>query len=67
MDLLSQMTGISIANISTSESLVSYGVDSIGVVRAAQKLSGFLGVPVGAIDIFTATCINDLANFAENL
>ncbi|XP_073155220.1 uncharacterized protein [Henckelia pumila] len=67
MELLSQMTGVSISNISTSESLVSYGVDSIGVVRAAQKLSDFLGVPVGAIDIFTATCINDLADFAENL
>lgn len=67
MELLSQMTGVSIANISTTESLVSYGVDSIGVVRAAQKLSEFLGVPVGAIDIFTATCIDDLASFADNL
>ncbi|KAL0461006.1 UNVERIFIED_CONTAM: Long-chain-fatty-acid--AMP ligase FadD28 [Sesamum latifolium] len=67
MELLSQMTGVSIANISTTESLVSYGVDSIGVVRAAQKLSDFLGVPVGAIDIFTATCIDDLANFSDNL
>ncbi|KAL0437251.1 UNVERIFIED_CONTAM: Long-chain-fatty-acid--AMP ligase FadD28 [Sesamum radiatum] len=67
MELLSQMTGVPIANISTTESLVSYGVDSIGVVRAAQKLSDFLGVPVGAIDIFTATCIDDLANFSDNL
>ncbi|KAG8370894.1 hypothetical protein BUALT_Bualt13G0030900 [Buddleja alternifolia] len=67
LELLSQMTGIAIATISTTESLVYYGVDSIGVVRAAQKLSDFLGVPVGAIDIFTATCIDDLANFAESL
>ncbi|KAA8549564.1 hypothetical protein F0562_001418 [Nyssa sinensis] len=65
--LLSEQTGISIANISITESLVSYGIDSIGVVRAAQKLSDFLGVPVGAIDIFTATCIEDLAHFAEDL
>nr|XP_027066369.1 uncharacterized protein LOC113692197 [Coffea arabica] len=65
--LLSEQTGISSAKISTTESLVSYGVDSIGVVRAAQRLSDFLGVQVGAIDIFTATCIDDLANFAENL
>ncbi|KAK9273513.1 hypothetical protein L1049_018323 [Liquidambar formosana] len=34
---------------------------------AAQKLSDFLGVPVGAVDIFTATCIADLASFSENL
>ncbi|KAL8489800.1 hypothetical protein ACS0TY_025616 [Phlomoides rotata] len=67
MEMLSEMTGVSIADISTTESLVSYGVDSIGVVRAAQKLSDFLGVPVGAIDIFTATCIDDLTNFADNL
>ncbi|KAL7084478.1 hypothetical protein ACP275_14G225100 [Erythranthe tilingii] len=67
VELLSQMTGISTAKISTNESLVSYGVDSIGVVRAAQKLSDFLGVPVGAIDIFTATCIDDLAKFSDNL
>ncbi|CAL5423922.1 unnamed protein product [Camellia sinensis] len=60
-------TCIPIAKISITESLMSYGVDSIGVVRAAQKLSSFLGVPVGAIDIFTATCIEDLANFAEDL
>ncbi|XP_048140314.1 uncharacterized protein LOC125316327 [Rhodamnia argentea] len=65
--LISEQTGIAIKNISATESLVSYGIDSIGVVRAAQKLSDFLGVPVGAVDIFTATCIADLANFAENL
>ncbi|KAI6669511.1 hypothetical protein NL676_004396 [Syzygium grande] len=65
--LVSEQTGIAIKNISATESLVSYGIDSIGVVRAAQKLSDFLGVPVGAVDIFTATCIADLANFAENL
>ncbi|KAK3015481.1 hypothetical protein RJ639_005786 [Escallonia herrerae] len=65
--LLSEQTGIPITTISTGETLVSYGVDSIGVVRAAQRLSVFLGTPVGAIDIFTATCIEDLADFAENL
>lgn len=50
-----------------TESLVSYGIDSIIVVQAAQKLSNFLGIPVGAIDIFTASCIDDLADFAEDL
>ncbi|XVF69705.1 hypothetical protein PTKIN_Ptkin11bG0103600 [Pterospermum kingtungense] len=65
--LVSELTGISTNNISATESLVSYGIDSIGVVRAAQKLSDFLGVPVGAVDIFTATCIADLANFSGNL
>lgn len=65
--LVSEQTGIPITKISASESLVSYGIDSIGVVRAAQKLSDFLGVPVGAVDIFTATCIADLASFSENL
>ena len=65
--LVSEQTGIPIKNIFASESLSSYGIDSIGVVRAAQKLSDFLGVPVGAVDMFTATCIADLANFSENL
>ncbi|OMO94048.1 AMP-dependent synthetase/ligase [Corchorus capsularis] len=65
--LVSELTGIPTKSISATESLVSYGIDSIGVVRAAQKLSDFLGVPVGAVDIFTATCIADLANFSENL
>ncbi|KAJ9139715.1 hypothetical protein P3X46_030424 [Hevea brasiliensis] len=65
--LVSEQTGISVKNISATENLASYGVDSIGVVRAAQKLSDFLGVPVGAVDIFTATCISDLASFSENL
>ncbi|OWM69222.1 uncharacterized protein LOC116212053 isoform X2 [Punica granatum] len=65
--LVSDQTGIPIKNISPTESLTSYGIDSIGVVRAAQKLSDFLGVPVGAVDIFTATCIADLANFSVGL
>lgn len=65
--LLSEQTGIPITSISVTESLVNYGIDSIGVVRAAQKLSTFLGIPVGAIDIFTATCIDDLADFAVDL
>ncbi|XP_037495943.1 inactive atromentin synthetase invA3-like [Jatropha curcas] len=65
--LISEQTGIPVKNISTTENLVAYGIDSIGVVRAAQKLSDFLGVPVGAVDIFTATCIAELASFSENL
>ncbi|KAG2675012.1 hypothetical protein I3760_13G164200 [Carya illinoinensis] len=65
--LVSEQTGIAIQNISCTENLVSFGIDSIGVVRAAKKLSDFLGVPVGAIDIFTATCISDLAKFSINL
>ncbi|KAF3655908.1 hypothetical protein T459_01515 [Capsicum annuum] len=66
-ELLYEMTGVPKFKISITESLVSYGVDSIGVVRAAQKISSFLGVPVGAIDIFSATCIEDLADYAEDL
>uniref|UniRef100_A0A2N9HH20 Carrier domain-containing protein n=1 Tax=Fagus sylvatica TaxID=28930 RepID=A0A2N9HH20_FAGSY len=65
--LVSEQTGIPINKISATENLMSYGIDSIGVVRAAQKLSDFLGVPVGAVDIFTATCISDLASFSEDL
>lgn len=65
--LVSEQTGISVSKISTTEGLTSYGIDSIGVVRAAQRLSDFLGVPIGAVDVFTATCISDLASFSENL
>ncbi|KAL0419628.1 UNVERIFIED_CONTAM: Long-chain-fatty-acid--AMP ligase FadD26 [Sesamum radiatum] len=65
--LVSEQAGIHGSKISTTANLTSYGIDSIGVVRAAQKLSDFLGVPVGAVDIFTATSIEDLANFSENL
>ncbi|CAN1354740.1 Long-chain-fatty-acid--AMP ligase FadD28 [Linum perenne] len=65
--IVSEQTGVPIKSISATENLVSYGIDSIGVVRAAQKLSDFLGAPVGAVDIFTATCIADLASFSENL
>jgi hypothetical protein len=32
-------------------------------VWAAQKFSDFLGIPIGAIDIFTARCIAELARF----
>ncbi|KAI5386492.1 hypothetical protein KIW84_072866 [Lathyrus oleraceus] len=45
----------------------TYGIDSIGVVKATQKLSDFLGVPVAAINVFSASCIQELANFSENL
>ncbi|KAL0550754.1 hypothetical protein IC582_009815 [Cucumis melo] len=65
--LVSELTNISINKISATESLLSYGIDSILVVRAAQKLSNFLGVPVGAVDIFTASCIADLASISENI
>ncbi|WOL12047.1 hypothetical protein Cni_G20811 [Canna indica] len=65
--LVSEQTAIAVEKISATESLVSYGIDSIGVVKAAQKLSDYLGVPVGAVDIFTATCISDLASFSEKL
>ncbi|CAD5168058.1 unnamed protein product [Musa acuminata subsp. malaccensis] len=65
--LVAEQTGLEVEKISATESLVSYGIDSIGVVRAAQKLSDYLGVPVGAVDIFTATCISDLASFSGNL
>ncbi|KAL2486015.1 4-coumarate--CoA ligase [Abeliophyllum distichum] len=65
--LISEQTGISVSKISTTANLASYGIDSIGVVRAAQKLSDYLGVPVGAVDIFTATSIEDLASFSEDL
>lgn len=65
--LISEQTGIPITNISVTDNLTSYGMDSIGVVKATQKLSDFLGVQVAAIDVFTASCILELANFSENL
>ncbi|KAM0942933.1 putative AMP-dependent synthetase/ligase, amine oxidase, phosphopantetheine binding ACP [Dioscorea sansibarensis] len=65
--LVSEQTGIHIDKIDAADSLVSYGIDSIGVVRAAQNLSGFLGVPVGAVDVFSASCISDLAKFSMDL
>ncbi|KAK6138364.1 hypothetical protein DH2020_027893 [Rehmannia glutinosa] len=45
MELLSQMTGVSIANISTTESLVSYGVDSIGVLLKKSRPQSATGLP----------------------
>lgn len=65
--IVSDQAGIPKDKISPTDSLPSYGFDSIAVVRAAQKLSDFLGIPVGAIDIFTASCIAELASFLENL
>ncbi|XP_057823986.2 uncharacterized protein LOC131036178 [Cryptomeria japonica] len=65
--LVSEMTGVAIQEISSTDSLVSYGIDSVGVVCAAQKLSAYLGVHVSAVDIFTANNISELAAFAEGL
>ncbi|PNT61291.1 hypothetical protein BRADI_5g13250v3 [Brachypodium distachyon] len=65
--LVSDQSGIPMDKISPTGSLPSYGFDSIAVVRAAQKLSDFLGIPVGAIDIFAASCISELASFLETL
>ncbi|KAK4254880.1 hypothetical protein QN277_007957 [Acacia crassicarpa] len=65
--LISEQTGIPVDNISITDNLTSYGIDSIGVVKVTQKLSDFLGVQVAAIDVFTASCIQELANFSENL
>ncbi|RDX99010.1 fadD28, partial [Mucuna pruriens] len=65
--LISEQTGIPVHNISVTDNLTSYGIDSIGVVKATQKLSDFLGTPVAAIDVFTASCILELANFSEDL
>ncbi|KAK7325060.1 hypothetical protein VNO77_29113 [Canavalia gladiata] len=65
--LISGQSGIPISNISVTDNMSSYGIDSIGAVKATQKLSDFLGVPVAAIDVFTASCIQELANFSENL
>nr|KYP58460.1 Putative fatty-acid--CoA ligase fadD25 [Cajanus cajan] len=65
--LISEQSGIPVNNISVTDNMSTYGIDSIGVVKATQKLSDFLGVPVAAIDVFTASCIQELANFSENL
>ncbi|MED6168809.1 hypothetical protein PIB30_015190 [Stylosanthes scabra] len=65
--LISEQTGIPLNNISVTDNLTSYGIDSIGVVKATQKLSHFLGTPVAAIDVFTATNILELANFSDDL
>ena len=37
------------------------------MVKATQKLSDFLGTPVAAIDVFTASCILELVNFSKDL
>ncbi|KAH9303058.1 hypothetical protein KI387_014641, partial [Taxus chinensis] len=65
--LVSERTGLPVQEISTTENLVAYGIDSVGVVWAAQKLSVYLGVHVSAVDIFTATNISELATFADGL
>jgi acyl carrier protein len=65
--LISEQTGVAINKISVTDNLTSYGIDSVGVVKATQKLSDFLGTPVAAIDVFTASCITELANFSEDL
>ncbi|RDX95598.1 fadD28, partial [Mucuna pruriens] len=65
--LIYEQSGIPTNNISVTDNMSTYGMDSIGVVKATQKLSDFLGVPVAAIDVFTASCIQELANFSENL
>ncbi|KAL1325323.1 hypothetical protein HN51_035400 [Arachis hypogaea] len=65
--LISEQAGIPESDISVTDNITSFGVDSIGVVKASQKLSDFLGVPVAAIDVFTTSCIQELANFSENL
>lgn len=65
--LISEQAGISVSKISVTDNMSTYGIDSIGVVKATQKLSDFLGVPVAAIDVFSASCIQELANFSENL
>ncbi|KEH30270.1 AMP-binding enzyme [Medicago truncatula] len=65
--LISEQTGVAVDKISVTDNLTSYGIDSIGVVKATQKLSDFLGTPVAAIDVFTASCIQELASFSEDL
>ena len=65
--LISEQTGVAVDKISVTDNLTSYGIDSIGVVKATQKLSEFLGTPVAAIDVFTASCIQELASFSEDL
>ncbi|KAL5156792.1 Long-chain-fatty-acid--AMP ligase FadD28 [Glycine soja] len=65
--LISEQSGIPVNNISVTDNMSTYGIDSIGVVKATQKLTDFLGVPVAAIDVFTASCIQELANFSESL
>lgn len=65
--IISDQSGIPVNNISVTDNMSTYGIDSIGVVKATQKLTDFLGVPVAAIDVFTASCIQELANFSESL
>ncbi|XP_057823992.2 uncharacterized protein LOC131036185 [Cryptomeria japonica] len=65
--LVSERTGVAIQEISITDSLVSYGIDSVGVVYTAQKLSAYLGVHVSAVDLFTANNISEIKAFAEEL
>lgn len=66
-ELVSERTGVPVQEISITENLVAYGIDSVGVVWAAQKLSAYLGVHVSAVDIFTANNISQIAAFSEGL
>ena len=65
--LISEQAGIPVSKISVTDNMSTYGMDSISVVKATQKLSDFLGVTVAAIDVFSASCIQELVNFSENL
>ncbi|KAG6557173.1 hypothetical protein Mapa_001100 [Marchantia paleacea] len=63
--LVAEKTCLSIEEISETQNLTAYNIDSVGVVWAAQKLSDYLGVHIPAIDIYTAGCIQELVQSAE--
>ncbi|EFJ28539.1 hypothetical protein SELMODRAFT_410953 [Selaginella moellendorffii] len=65
--IISERTGIDMSKLSPSQSFANYGLDSVAVVWASQKLSNFLGVHVAAIDIYTAGCISELCDVVDGL
>ncbi|MCO5574407.1 hypothetical protein L7F22_028192 [Adiantum nelumboides] len=67
IDLIAEKTKLPRGKISVTEPLTSYGISSVGVVHAAQKLSAFLGTQVAAIDIYTYSSISELVTFTKSL
>lgn len=65
--VVAERTGVPAAQVSPTAPLTSYGIDSVGVVWAASKLSHFLGAHVAAIDVYAAGSGAELAATAHAL
>ncbi|KAJ7532295.1 hypothetical protein O6H91_14G081300 [Diphasiastrum complanatum] len=67
IEAVSEKTGIPKDQISVDKKLDSYGIDSIGIVWIAHRLSNFLGVHVAALDIYAASHISELIDIVDRL